>query len=202
LGSGAGFLDEIIPGLITSEIFPCPGVKLVLDGQSLPFADASLRAIVMTDVLHHIPGPRLFFAEAARCVRPGGAIVAIEPWVTRWSQWSYGRFHHEPFDPKRVDWEFPLSGPLSGANGAMPWIIFQRDRERFEREFPQWEIVSIRPTMPLRYLLSGGVSLRSLMPGITCGLWRGIEAMLDPWRNSWAMFAEIKLLRRNLQPNQ
>jgi SAM-dependent methyltransferase len=202
LGSGAGFLDEFIPRLITSEIFPCPSVKIVLDGQSLPFADASLRAIVMTDVLHHIPRPRLFFAEAARCVRPGGAIVAIEPWVTRWSRWIYGRFHHEPFDPQRADWEFPLSGPLSGANGALPWIIFQRDREQFEREFPHWQIVSIRPVMPLRYLLSGGVSLRSLMPGITFGFWRGIETILDPWRNTLAMFAEIKLLRRHLQPNQ
>ena len=56
-------------------------------------------------------------------------------WVTRWSRWIYGRFHHEPFDPQRADWEFPLSGPLSGANGALPWIIFQRDREQFEREW-------------------------------------------------------------------
>src|ERR1700676_1144323 len=60
IGSGAGFLQEFIPGLITSEIFACPGVKMVLDGQCMPFGDASLRAIVMTDVLHHISQPRLF----------------------------------------------------------------------------------------------------------------------------------------------
>jgi SAM-dependent methyltransferase len=169
---------------------------MVLDGQSLPFCDASLRAIVMTDVLHHIPQARLFFSEAARCVRPGGAVVVVEPWVTPWSRWVYTRFHHEPFNPQSRDWEFPLRGPLSGANGAMPWIIFHRDRTQFEKEFPQWQIRSIRPCMPLRYLLSGGVSLRSLMPGFTFGFWRGLEWILDPWRDSLAMFAQITLIRR------
>ncbi|MGD0464570.1 MAG: methyltransferase domain-containing protein [Tepidisphaeraceae bacterium] len=196
LGSGAGFLDQFIPHLITSEVFLCPGVKMVLDGQSLPFCDASLRAIVMTDVLHHIRQPRSFLTEAARCVRPGGAVVAVEPWVTPWSRWVYTRFHHEPFEPGSADWEFPMRGPLSGANGAMPWIIFHRDRARFEREFPQWQIRSIRPFMPWRYLLSGGVSLRSLMPGFTFGFWRYLEWIADPWRDTLAMFAQISLLRR------
>jgi SAM-dependent methyltransferase len=196
LGSGAGFLDQYVGDLITSEVFPCPGVKMVLDGRRLPFCDGGLRAIVMTDVLHHIPQPRLFLSEAARCVRPGGVVVAVEPWVTPWSRWVYTRFHHEPFDPHSAAWEFPLSGPLSGANGAMPWIIFHRDRARFEQEFPQWQIRSIRPCMPLRYLLSGGVSLRSLMPGFTFSFWRLVETILDPRRDSLAMFAQITLIRR------
>ncbi len=66
LGSGAGFLSDFIPGLITSEIFYCPGVRVVLDGARLPFADGALCGIVMTDVLHHLPQPRRFFTEAAR----------------------------------------------------------------------------------------------------------------------------------------
>src|SRR5215211_7466202 len=39
LGSGAGFLGEWIPDLITSDILPIPGVELVLDGQRLPFKE-------------------------------------------------------------------------------------------------------------------------------------------------------------------
>src|SRR5260370_974234 len=35
LGSGAGFLSGYIPRLITSEVFPCPGIQAVLDGQAL-----------------------------------------------------------------------------------------------------------------------------------------------------------------------
>ena len=32
------------------------------------------------------------------------------------------------------------------------------------REFPQLEIEEVSPMMPLRYLLSGGVSMRNLVP--------------------------------------
>ncbi len=195
MGSGAGFLSDSIPGLITSEVFCCPDIHVVLDAHELPFAEGTLRGIVMTDVLHHVPQPRHFLAEAARCVRPGGVIVMIEPWVTPWSRLVYGRLHHEPFRPDALEWEFPSSGPLSGANGALPWIIFRRDRARFEQEFPQLQVQLICLMMPFRYLVSGGVSLRSLMPGWTFGLWRGLENMLRPWMDSMAMFAMIVLIR-------
>jgi SAM-dependent methyltransferase len=196
LGSGAGFLSNLIPGLITSEIFVTPGAALVMDAHTMPLSDASVRAIVMTNVLHHLARPRRFFAEAARCVRPGGAIVMIEPWVTAWGKWVYTHLHHEPFIPDSVRWEFPQTGPLSGANGALPWILFVRDREQFAREFPGWEIRTIRPIMPFRYLISGGVSMRALMPGWSFGAWRGLENCMRPWMNHWAMFAQITLIRR------
>ncbi len=196
LGSGAGFLDEFIPDLITSEILRCAGVRVVLDGCQLPFRDASLRAIVMTDVLHHVHQPRRLFADAARCVKPGGVMIMNEPWVTGWSKLVYKHLHHEPFAPDAKEWEFPSSGPLSGANGAMPWIIFKRDRAQFEREFAAWHIETIKPMMPFRYLVSGGVSMRNLMPSWTFGVWRGLETVLRPCMGGLGMFAFIVLRRR------
>jgi SAM-dependent methyltransferase len=193
LGSGAGFLARFIPGLVRSEVFWTPGVDVVLDGTSLPFAAASLRGIVMTNVLHHIPRPRRFFEEAARCVVPGGVIAMVEPWATPWSTWVYTRFHHEPFDPGAPEWEGPGGGPLTGANGALPWILFQRDRERFARELPAWRLRAVEPMMPFRYLASGGISLRSLSPGWTYPLWRKVEG---GFRRRMAMFALVVVERR------
>jgi SAM-dependent methyltransferase len=191
LGSGAGFLSGYVPRLITSEVFNCPGIQVVLDGQALPIAADSLRAIVMTDVLHHVPDPRRFFNEAARCLRVGGRIVLIEPWVSKWSRIVYTHLHHEPFEPDSTDWTIPLSGPLSGANGAMPWIIFERDRGQFAASFPQLKVELVRPFMPFRYLVSGGVSLRTLMPNATFRLWRGLESAMADHMRYWAMFALI-----------
>jgi SAM-dependent methyltransferase len=195
IGAGAGFFSDFIPGLITSDLFYYPGITAVMDGQHLPFANDTLCGVVMTDVLHHLPCPRRFLIEAARCVRPGGAIVMVEPWVTPWSSAVYGRLHPEPFQPQAVEWEFPPSGPLSGSNGALPWMMFKRDRARFEKEFTEWHIEHIRPLMPFRYLLSGGLSSRSLMPGRAFRFWRALEHALQPWMDSLAMFAQIVLRR-------
>ena len=119
----------------------------------------------------------------------------IEPWVSPWSRFVYSRLHHEPFEPEAPSWELPTSGPLSGANDAFPWIIFVRDRRRFEQEFPQWRIELIQPMMPFRYLLSGGVSMRSFAPGWSFGLWHSLEKALGVWNNQLAMFAQIVLRR-------
>jgi SAM-dependent methyltransferase len=191
LGSGAGFLGESIPGLITSELFLCGGVSVVMDGQNLAFASGSLRAIVFTDVLHHLPNVRRFFHEAARCIQPGGRIIMVEPWVSPWSRWVYPRFHHERFDPEAKEWEFPTSGPLSGSNQALPWIVFNRDRTVFEREFPEWRIAEIHPGMPLRYLVSGGLTTRTLIPGWSYGFWGWLEKRMP----ASAMFIYISLDR-------
>lgn len=203
LGSGPGFLSDFVPDVITSEIFYCLHVKVVLDGSQLPFLDGSLHGIVMTDVLHHLPQPRQFFAEASRCVPSGGLVIMIEPWVTPWSRFVYSKLHHEPFQPGAVEWTFPRRGPLSGANSALPWIIFERDRVRFELEFPEWQIYTIEPFMPFRYVLSGGVSLRSFVPGWSFALWRKIENILQPWDRRLAMFALIALIKGNdIEPDR
>jgi SAM-dependent methyltransferase len=195
LGSGAGYLNRLIPRLIRSEVFLCHNVDLVADARRLPFTARSLKAIVMTDVFHHIPDVDAFLCEAVRCLRPGGRIVMIEPWVTTWAEFVFGRLHHEPFLPRAEEWRIPPAGPLSGANGALPWIVLVRDRGRFLAQFPAFRIEEIRPIMPFSYLVSGGVSLRRLMPGFSYFAWRGLERALDPWRDRLAMFAVIGLLR-------
>jgi SAM-dependent methyltransferase len=193
LGSGAGFLRDLFPDVITSDILYVKDLSVVLDANNLPFETGSLRAIVMIDVLHHMCQPRRFLREASRCVRPSGRLVMIEPWVTEWSRLVYSRFHHEPFDPESREWEFASKGPLSGANGALPWILFQRDRSQFAAEFPQWRIMSIEPQMPISYLLSGGVSLRAFAPGKAFARVRRLEERLGPWMDKLAMFAQISL---------
>jgi SAM-dependent methyltransferase len=193
LGSGAGFLKDLFPDLITSDILHLKDLSVVLDAKEMPFQTGSLRAIVMIDVLHHLSRPRRFLREATRCVKPLGRLVMIEPWVTKWSRLVYSRLHHEPFDPESREWEFPMGGPLSGANGALPWILFQRDRLQFAAEFPQWGIKSIELQMPISYLLSGGVSLREFAPAKAFARVRWLEARLEPWMDKLAMFAQITL---------
>ncbi len=198
LGSGGGFSKQHLPNLITSDIFYLPGVDAVIDGLWMPFSTDSLKGILMTNVLHHLPQPRVFFTEAARCIQPGGVIAMIDPWVTAWSSLVYKHLHHEPFHPQAKNWEFPQQGPLSGANGALPWIIFERERNQFQREFPAWQICHVQPCMPFRYLVSGGVSTRNLMPNWSYPAWSFLENLLKPWMHHLGMFAFIVLERSAL----
>jgi SAM-dependent methyltransferase len=196
IGSGAGFLKESFPQLLTSDLLHLPWLTLVMDAVQIPIMYDSLDALVLVNVLHHISDIEGFMNEASRCVRPGGKIAMIEPWVTTWSKVIYTNFHHEPFDPDATFWRFETHGPLSGAYGALPWMVFERDRQLFEERFPMWKIAEIRLMTPFTYLLSGGVSMRSLMPGWTYGFWRRVEALLQPLAPHLAMFAQIELIKR------
>lgn len=196
LGSGAGFLKDHLPDAVTSEVLPCSGVDVRLDACTLPFASASLKAILMVDVFHHIPDVSQFLSEASRCLRPGGVMVMIEPWVSPWSRLVWGRLHHEPFNPDAGAWRLPKAGPLSGANSALPWMVFERDRGMLARDFPGLRPETVSLGYPFSYLLSGGVSLRSLAPGWSFGPCRAWERLLGSVSGLLACFAFIRV-RRN-----
>jgi hypothetical protein len=113
----------------------------------------------------------------------------IEPWLTPWSKLIYTHLHSEPFLPES-DWSIPEVGPLSGANGALPWILFERDKGILGALYPGWTI-KVELMMPFSYLLSGGVSKRSLVPGWAYNFVRTIEKKINQRR--WAMFALIEI---------
>jgi hypothetical protein len=59
-----------------------------------------------------------------------------------------------------------------------------------------WQVTQICPMMPFRYLVSGGVSMRGLMPGWTFSWWRVLEKQLAPLSDHMAMFSLIVLEHR------
>ncbi len=192
IGSGGGFIKEVIGNAITSDVLALPNVDMIFSAVRMPFQESSVDAFFMFDVLHHIADPRAFFKEALRCLKTGGKMVMIEPSNTWWARFVYKNFHHEQFDPEGR-WELEAGGPVSLGNGALPWIIFSRDREVFEKEFPSLKVVGIRNHTPLRYLLSGGLTLRQLAPSFSYPLVKAIEYVLSPANNRLGMFQTIEL---------
>jgi SAM-dependent methyltransferase len=192
LGSGGGFIREIIGNVITSDVLDLPNVDRVFSSSKMPFEDGSVDAFFMVDVLHHIADSRAFFREALRCLKACGKVVMIEPANTLWSRFVYKNFHHEQFDSQGW-WGLEKRGPLSQGNVAIPWIIFCRDRVIFEREFPSLRIMSMRNHTPLRYLLSGGLTLRQLVPSFTYPFVKAVEGVLSPLNNWLGTFQTIEL---------
>ncbi len=165
LGAGGGFLKELLPDLIATDVHKYDWTDRVENAYRLSFADESLKAIYMTAVLHHLGQPRAFFREALRTLKPGGVIAMMEPHMSTFGRLFFQYLHHEPAETESATWEFPQTGPLSDANAALPYLLFDRDRDQFLEEFPQLQLRTRRYHTFLLYGLSGGVSFRFAPPG-------------------------------------
>jgi hypothetical protein len=95
LGSGAGFIKEVISNAITSDILELPNVDRVFSALEMPFEKASVDAFFMFDVLHHITDPRAFFREAfitsVLTHRQNGSWIPVKRGLCR----KQGLFHME-----------------------------------------------------------------------------------------------------------
>ncbi len=189
IGSGDGFLKEIHSEFITSDIRHLPHLDMIIDAEKIPFDDEELSCIGMTNVFHHIPRPYLFLREAERTLKPGGKVIMVEPTNTLFSRFVYKNFHFEPFDEKGG--REIREGAI--ANQALPYIYFERDRHWFETTFTQLKIEKIEYHTAFRYIISGGMSMRQLLPSFSYPVIHGLELMLHPLRNQIAMFSTIIL---------
>jgi len=193
IGSGSGFLQKHIPGILRSDVLFLSEIDLVCAAQDLPFANNALSAIYMLNVLHHVQHVALFFNEVRRCLKPGGVFLMIEPASTLLSGFIYRNFHKERFDKHQKDWQLPAGGPLSIANGALPWIVFERDRDIFMEKFPELVVGNIDYVPPLIYLLSGGFSYKQLLPSSCYPIVNIFESNLCRFNHVIGLFMRLKL---------
>lgn len=196
LGSGAGFVRETLPGTLRTDVIPYDGLDLATDATRLPFRDGAVRLICMMNVFHHIPDPAAFLSEAERCLMPGGRVFIVDQHVGPISRPLLRYLHHEPFDPAAPEWDFVSTGPLSGANGALAWIVFRRDRDRFAHRFPGLELERYAPHSPFRYWLAGGLKRWSLLPGWALRPATALDRGLVRLWPALGSFVDVELVRR------
>jgi len=195
IGSGGGFLCDKISELIRLDVRYGAHVNLMASALELPFAGASVGAIFMLNVLHHLKDPERFFKEAVRVLKPGGRVVMIEPFVSPVSRVIYTWLHHEPFDPDQEGWKLVGDGAMLTANDALPWIIFERDRHVFEGLFKNLEIVRVEPHTVLMYLASGGLSYRAMLPEWAFTPLSFAESYLGSLRRQLSSMMTIELVK-------
>lgn len=196
LGSGPSHMEQFVSGIIKTDVIEHSNVERVVDGESLPFADASLGAIFMTNVLHHLREPTNFLKEAERTLAKGGRLVCVEPsnsWLQKLATNRGSPYEYN--DDTVTDWHNDITGRLSHANNALPWIIFVRDRQRFVEKFPHLKILRIRYHIFLAFYLSGGFNYRPFVPNLLTPLVVFIEFLSQPICR-WLGFEMIVELER------
>jgi SAM-dependent methyltransferase len=195
IGAGGGFYRERRADVLTLDLRPGADITVAGNALAMPLRPQSVSAVLLLNVLHHLPDPARFFRECTHVLRPGGRVCLIEPHVSFLSRLTIRPFHHEPWD-EAAPWELAGSGPMSDANMATPSAIFFRDRGRYDAEFPDLPVDRIELHTVLLYLVSGGVSTRSLVPGFAFPPLLVAERLLKPAIGSLASMMTVELVRR------
>jgi SAM-dependent methyltransferase len=179
LGSGGSRLVDHCPQVLTSDVVPGVASR-VIDARELPFEAGTVRALFLTHALHHVPQVERFFAEAQRVLVPGGVVSMIEVAHTPLAKFFFTHLHPEPYDDRTQVWDFAQSDSMADANQALSWLVFSRDRQRFQNQFAQLQIERKELLPWAAYLASGGVTRRTLLPGPLAGLAVALDAVTRP----------------------
>jgi SAM-dependent methyltransferase len=197
LGAGVAPMRDTYSDVLSTDIVLAPRLDVVMDAQRMALAAASVRVVYAQNSFHHFPDPERFLSELERVLAPGGGAIILEPYYGPAATFVYRRlFRTEGFEKEVPTWETPSSGPMHGANQALSYIVFVRDRARLEGHFPSLRLIHREPVGNyLRYLCSGGLNFRQIVPDFATPLLRAIEWAASPC-NRWLALHHVLVLKK------
>jgi SAM-dependent methyltransferase len=165
LGAGVLPMKMFYPDVKSTDVVPSAHLDGVLDASNLDLKSNSIDNLFLQNTFHHLPDPQAFFNEAFRVLKKGGRIVIVDPYHNKLSSFLFPRlFATETFE-KRGSWFDASNHAMIGANQALTYIVFCRDLELFNRSNPNFSLISAEPLKSgLRYLLTGGLNFKQLVP--------------------------------------
>lgn len=203
LGAGIAPMKDSYPEVLSTDIVDNANIDKVLNAEEMDLEDRSVLAFYGQNCFHHFPHPDRFFEELDRTLVPGGGVIILEPYYGPFAAFLFKRlFKTEGYDKSYASWETPVAGPMNGANQALSYIVFVRDRKQFEEKHPALEIVhEQRMSNYLKYLLSGGLNFRQLCPDFLIPAVSGLEWLLTPF-NRLLSLHHIVVIRKKSSAEQ
>lgn len=200
LGAGICPVRDTYSNVLATDILPADHLDSVVNAESMNYRNNSVRVFFGQNCFHHFPHPDKFFSELERVLVPGGGCILIEPYYGPFASFLYKRlFRTEGFDKTYKSWNVPAIGPCNGANQALSYIIFVRDRSEFLRKHNTLEIVhQERLGSYLRYLISGGLNFKQLLPNFFITPIILLEKLLLPFSRLLAVH-HIIVIRKKIK---
>jgi SAM-dependent methyltransferase len=197
LGAGVAPIRDSYPDVLATDVVYGAHLDQVLDAEKMDLPDNSVRTIYGQNCFHHFPHPDKFFSELDRVLAPGGGAILLEPYYGPFATFLFKRlFKTEGFDKQFPSWETPAAGPMNGANQALSYIVFVRDKADFERKHPTLKIVKQKLCGNyMKYLLSGGLNFRQLLPNWMSPLVGCMQFLFAPL-NRWTALHHIVIIRK------
>ena len=172
IGSGTSPVKLFYPDVITSDVLRLPYLDYTFDCHEIDcfdkIPDGSVDIISLTNVLHHLKNPVQFILNAHKKLNHSGYIVMTEPYLSVLSYFIYNFLHHELVDMSIEKPELKnISGPLSSANTALPYLLFLSDNSNWINEIKEIYTIeknSIDYFTFISYFITGGISHRFPIP--------------------------------------
>jgi len=182
IGCGVFPMKHSYGDVLATDVVPAPSNDRLLDAEDMDLPDQSVRCIYGQFVFHHLAHPSAFLREVERVCVPGGGAVLLEPASGPLAGLLYKNIiKGETFDRNMIGWEASITDQTNGANQALGWIVFERDRERLKSEHPSLEVVVSKPSPSfMRYIASGGLNFPQLVPTAAGPLLAAVERALTP----------------------
>ena len=195
IGSGVHPFTSEICEVITSDLAFNPDLNLVVDAQNLCIKQNSLDLVVGQFVFHHFSDPVGALNELNKVLTKGGLLVLIEPANTFLGRILFPIMHKSEYYDTMADWKNQSRGTMENANQALSYIYFNRDKELFIQKFQDFEILEDSLLIPfgLRYIASGGLNFRQLLPDF---MFKTVLKLLDTLFESLAVHWIIVLRKR------
>lgn len=194
IGAGKGVSRGFLPTAILTDIAFDPSLDINCSSHELPLKSASVDAIALKDTLHHLPDVEKFLHEAHRVLRIGGSIVIFDPYWGIAAKLVYRFIHQEKFDSRAETWRFASSSPWD-SNQALSYLLLRRDREKFENQFSKFSIKEHEVLIGPSFLLSGGVSRRTMISARFLNRLLNWEMRQSSWFNSLRFFHIFSLTK-------
>ncbi len=194
IGSAGGFLKELHNSVITTDVRDCFGVDIICSADTLPFRDNSIDCILAKDTFHHLGQVKAFLDELNRVLKPGITAILLEPNWNPISRFIYKFLHPEDWLPKQQAWDFISRDPME-SNQALAYIVFKRDIQAFQKDFPKLTLEVMNPINGMSYLISGGVANRTKVPSKVLILISKIENRFRLARNVFGINRLIRLTK-------
>ncbi len=189
LGSGIGAIKDVIPGCITTDLFPNPWLDRQENAYQLSFPDGTVSHLILFDVWHHLRYPGTALREFHRVLAPGGRLILFEPAVSWIGRIVYGVFHHEPVGlTDDITWDAPAGFSATqvdyfsaqGSATRLFWWGEAGDR------LSGWRISAVEPVVSLAYLASGGFSGPQIGGRFGYGLMRRFDRLAGSFPRAFA----------------
>lgn len=183
LGSGVGFIKDFDKTIITSDVVSNQFTDIIVDANQIPFEKNKISSIFGIFCFHHFKDPFNFLKDIEEKLVVGGLCILIEPYYGVLARFIYKRIHKSEYFDQNEDFNFKVKDKTSmeKANQALSYIYFVKNREKFIENFPRLEIIhtSVFGNY-LRFIFSGGLNFRKLLPDFLTEFIKIIEKIFFP----------------------